>query len=101
MDVFTAYDWIYGISQLAAAFLSVAALTLTLVIYPLHKRPEHRAWNYVLVAIILFGIEAVLAALNAFGITSQPLLAQTLPGVMLGAIIAALVVQLQANKGCT
>ena len=99
--MFTLYDWIYGISQFSAGFIALAAIPLTATIFHTSRKRELRAWIYLFPAVILFSIEAILGALSAFGITSQPLLTQTIPSIILGCIIAALITQLQINKGCT
>ena len=92
------YDWIYGITQLSVVFLSLVAGGISLTLFRTTKKPVLRAWKYLLPALVLFVIEEVLGALRTFGVFSTPHLTHIIPGLILGFLIAALIVQIEVCK---
>ena len=96
----TPYEWAYGISQLAAVSLSIIAGLIAISMFrDAEAHPQIHAWRYMLFALVLFAIEEVLGALRTFGVWSTPHLTHIVPSLILGSIIAALVVQIQVNRG--
>ena len=96
----TNYEWIYGIAQLAAAFLSVIAGILAVNLFNSSKKQKLlRAWRYLMIALVIFAVEEVVCALKTFGVYSTPHLTHVIPSVILAFLIAAVVVQININKG--
>ena len=62
------------------------------------KKPL-RAWKFLLVAVLFFAAEEVIGALKTFGIYITPHLTHVIPGIILGLLIAAIVIQININKG--
>ncbi len=99
--ILTAYDWIYGIAQLAAAILSVFAGGIAAQFFVVcAKRKTLSAWRYLAIALILFTIEELLGTLATFGIFVTSYLTHVVPTFILGFLIAALITQININKGC-
>lgn len=96
----TLYDWIYGVAQLAAAFIAIAAGILAIKVYMLAKRKKQlRAWKPLSIALVLFMIEEILGALKAFGVYSTPYLTHIIPSLILAFLIVALVQQTLITRG--
>ena len=96
--VLTSYDWMYGVVQIAVVFLSLIAGGIALTLFKTTRRPVLRAWKYLIPALVLFFLEEVLGALRTFGVYSTPHLTYVIPGVILGFLIAALIVQIEVCK---
>jgi hypothetical protein len=94
----TLYDWIYGVAQLAAAFIAIAAGILAIKVYMLAKK-QLRAWKPLSIALVLFMIEEILGALKAFGVYSTPYLTHIIPSLILAFLIVALVQQTLITRG--
>ncbi len=99
--MFTQYEWMYGVAQLAAAFLAFFSALLSLWILGLvHARPTLKAWRFLLVAVVFFSAEEILGSLAVFGVYKTPYLTHIIPSIILGFLIAALVKQTEITKGC-
>ena len=98
--MFTTYEWIYGIAQFSAGFLSVVAGIIALSM--LKTAREHktlRSWRFLIIALLLFAVEEVVGALKTFGIYSTPHLTHVLPFFILLFVIIAVIVQTNITKG--
>lgn len=94
------YDWIYGVAQLAAAFLAVITGLIAVALFKVsQKHGELGAWKYLIAALVLFSIEEVLGALGVFGVYSTPHLTHVMPSFILIFLIAALSRQISINRG--
>lgn len=96
----TAYDWVYGIANITAVILAIAAGFIALSIY--EKTREKKilgAWKYLIIALILFVFQEILGALKTFGIFSTPWATHVLPGFILIFLIASLVAQINIARG--
>lgn len=58
-----------------------------------------QAWKFLIIALILFTLEEVVGSLKTFGIYSTPHLTHVIPSFLLVFLIAALVKQIEINKG--
>lgn len=97
---FTAYDWIYGIAQFSAAFLSIIAGIIALTMFKAAREQKLlKSWQYLLIALLLFAVEEVIGALQTFGIYSTPHLTHVLPFFILLFVIAAVITQINIAKG--
>jgi FtsH-binding integral membrane protein len=97
----TPYDWVYGISQIAAVVLSlfVALIGISLFQISLKKKQLH-AWKFLLIALIFFTAEEVFGTLKTFGIlTNISFITHIIPSFIMGFLITALIIQIQVNKG--
>ena len=93
------YDWIYGTSAIAAAFLSVVAGILAMTLFKAAFKEKHlHAWRFLIFSLVFFGVEEVLGALKIFGIYRTPHLTHVVPGFILAFLIAALVNEIWVNK---
>ncbi|MBI4451257.1 hypothetical protein HY642_04750 [Candidatus Woesearchaeota archaeon] len=97
----TTYDWVYGIAQLAAAFLAIIAGVIAWNLFLLSRKKGFLAWKYLSMALILFVAVEVLGALRSFGVYQNIWITHVLVSVLLGVLIVALVAQINANKGWT
>lgn len=96
----TTYDWIYGIAQFSAAFLSIIAGIIAISMFRAAKRQKNlRSWRYMIIALVLFAIEEIIGALKTFGIYETPHLTHVIPFFILLFVIAAVVVQINITKG--
>lgn len=96
----TPYEWAYGIAQLAAVFLAIIAGFIALSMFMESARHPHlRSWRYLIIALTLFAIEEIIGAMRTFGVWSTPYLTHIVPSLILAFLIAALIVQIQTNKG--
>ena len=109
------YDWVYGISQIAAVLLSVIAGLIALSIMRSAKKQELlRAWKFLAPAIVLFAIEELLGAFRTFDLYGLPQLAwiptgmvtflttaatHIVPFFIILFLIASLVIQINIKKG--
>lgn len=94
------YDYALGTAQIASVFLMVVAGIIALTMFHIsHKQTDLKAWKWLIIALVLFAIEEVLGALKSFGIFSTPYLTHVVPSFILLCIIAALVTQIQINRG--
>ena len=97
----TPYDWIYGITQLAAVFLSIVAGFIAISMFQQAARSKYlAAWKPMLIALVLFVVEEILGVLRTFGIWSTPYLTHVVPSFILVFLIAALVKQINITRGC-
>jgi hypothetical protein len=97
---FTTYDWIYGVAQFSAAFLSVVAGFLAISMFAATKKYAYlSSWKYLIIALILFAVEEVIGALKTFGVYSTPHLTHVLPFFILLFVIIGVVVQINITKG--
>ena len=98
--VLTPYDWIYGIAILTAVILSVVAGILAVSMFSEARQRKYlSAWNYLIVALILFAAEESAGALKIFGIWSTPWLTHVIPSFILLFLIIALLRQINITKG--
>ena len=94
------YDWFYGTIQMAAAVLSIIAAYIAISMFKISKQKKMlRAWKYLLAALFVFAVEEVIGAIAVLGIYRIPYLTHLLPSVILALLIAALVVQIDINRG--
>lgn len=98
--MFTTYEWIYGIAQFSAGFLSVVAGIIALSMFKTAK--EHKtlkSWRYLIIGLVLFAVEEVIGALKTFGIYETPHLTHVIPFFILLFVIAAVITQINITKG--
>ena len=94
------YDFIYGIAQFAAAFLSVVAGLIALSMFQIsHKQKLLRAWKFLIIALVLFAVQEVIGALDAFGLYNYVWETHVLVSILLVFFMAALITQISINKG--
>ena len=97
----TTYDWAYGTATVAVVFLSIAAGILALSLFKAaFKHKELKAWRFLIITLVLFAVEETVGALKIFGIYSTPHLTHVIPSFIMASLIAALIVQIYANRGC-
>lgn len=97
---FTTYDWIYGIAQFSAAFLSIIAGIIAITMFRSAKQQKNlNSWTYMIIALILFAIEEVIGALKTFGIYETPHLTHVIPFFILLFVIAAVITQINITRG--
>ena len=84
-----------GVLQLTVVFLSIAAGAVAATLYRIsRKHDELKAWNYLIIALILFAIVEIIGVLDAFDLYRQiAYLRHLIPSVIMGLLIAAVVVQ--------
>ena len=99
--VLTPYDWIYGIAQSSAAFLSIGVAILSISLFRISfQKKVLRAWAFLLFALLLFVAEEIFGALKTFGIvTKLPFITHIIPSVILGLLITSLIIQINVNRG--
>lgn len=98
--VLTPYDWAYGISQLAAVFLSIIAGIIAISMFKVSSQHPHlRSWKFLIVTLILFMVEEILGALRTFSVWDPAPLTHLVPSFVLVFLIAALINQIQVNRG--
>jgi peptidoglycan/LPS O-acetylase OafA/YrhL len=96
----TTYDWIYGSGQIASVILAFVAGGIALTMFKqAHQRKQLRAWRFLIWALVFFTIEEFVGALKTFGVWSTPWLTHVIPSVILAFLIAALIIQINVNKG--
>ena len=101
MILLTTYDWIYGITQIAAVILSLIAGAIAISLFRAAvRRKSLGAWRFLSITLILFAFEEVLGTLQVFGVYQTPYLTHVVPTLILGFLIAALVKQITINEGC-
>ncbi len=94
------YDWIYGITQISAVVLAIIAGLLAVSLFSSARRIKYlHAWKWMIPGLLFFVIVEIIGVLRTFGIYSSPFLTHILPGVILGCLIVALVVQTNINRG--
>ncbi len=96
--VLTIYDWIYGISELAAFFLAVIAAVVAFEMLH-HSKEQLRPWRFFLGALILFSLWEILGALTTFDVIQHNLLITILPSLFLSLLLVSLILQIQVAKG--
>ena len=93
-------DWSYGIAQLGAAFLSIIAGIIAISLFKVsHKHRLLTGWKFLIIALALFAVEEILGGLKTFGVFSTSYLTHIVPSFILVFLIAAVIVQIQINKG--
>lgn len=98
--VLTIYDWFLGTAEIAAVFLSIVAGFIALSLFKVsRKNKELNAWKPLIIALVLFAVEEIFAALKTFGVYVTPHLTHVIPGFILGFLIAALIMQIHINRG--
>lgn len=98
----TTYDWMLGIAELAAAFLSIVAAVIAISMFKTsHQQKILAAWKWMIIALVIFTVEEVLGALKSFGIYSTPHLTHVIPFFIVLFVIAALITQINITKGST
>lgn len=96
----TVYDWFLGIAEIAAVFLSVVAGVIAISLFKIsQKESVLNAWKFLIISLVLFALEEVLGALKTFGIYGTPHLTHIVPSFIMIFLIAALITQIQVNKG--
>lgn len=97
----TTYDWVLGVSEIAAVFLSIVAGIIALSLFKAaFKEKDLKAWRFLIFALVFFAINEAVGALKSFGVYSTPHLTHVIPGIVLAFVIAALVNQIYINRGC-
>ncbi len=97
--ILSPYDWIYGVAQLAAGFLAIIAAIIAVTMFGKSETKLLRAWKFLLIAVLFFAIEEIIGALKTFGIYITPHLTHVIPGIILGLLITALIIQININRG--
>ncbi|MBW2978887.1 hypothetical protein KY304_02130 [Candidatus Woesearchaeota archaeon] len=97
--ILSSYDWVYGIAQLAAGFLAIIAAIIAMTMFGKSNTKLLRAWKFLLIAVLVFAIEEVIGAMKTFGIYVTPHLTHIIPGIILGLLITALIIQININRG--
>ncbi|MBD3304025.1 hypothetical protein GF343_02685 [Candidatus Woesearchaeota archaeon] len=98
--MFTAYEWIYGIAQFSAGFLSVVAGIIALSMFRAARQNKIlRSWRFLIIALVLFAVEEVIGALKTFGIYETPHLTHVIPFFILLFVIAGVLAQIKITKG--
>jgi len=93
-------QYLQGVLQLAAVFLSLVAGTFAASLFSVSQKHEHlRPWKFLIVALILFAIEEILGALVAFQIIYPTFLTHVIPTAILIMLIFALHLQIKENTG--
>ena len=95
----TYFQWIYGITQLAAVFLSIIAGGIAIHVFKQSKHGHLKAWKFLMVALLLFALEMIFGALKIFGIYANPWITHVIPSFILVFVIAALLTQINIAKG--
>jgi hypothetical protein len=96
----TLYDWLLGIAEIAAVFLSIVAGVMAVSLFKIsHKESILNAWKFLIIALVLFALEEIFGALKSFGIYSTPHLTHIIPSFIMAFLIAALIAQINVNKG--
>ena len=96
----TVYDWFLGIAEIAAVFLSVVAGIMAISLFKISQKESIlKAWKFMIIALVLFALEEILGALKTFGIYGTPHLTHIVPSFIMIFLIAALITQIQVNKG--
>ena len=98
--VLTTYEWLYGISQIAAVVLSiVSGIVASSMLRVSSKQKSLRGWKYLLIALILFAVEELFGALRTFGLYSNEWITHVIPSFILVFLIAALCKEINVAKG--
>lgn len=97
--ILTTYDWIYGVAQFAAAFLAVIAVLIALTMFRKAEEKPLKAWKFLLLGVIFFAVEEVVGALETFGVLETQYLTHVIPGIIIGLLITALVIQTNIARG--
>lgn len=92
-------QYIEGILKIANLFLSIIAGIIALSLFKISKKKELRPWRMLIIALVFFAIQEILGALRAFNIFSTAYLTHIVPTVILGFLVAALLLQININKG--
>ncbi|MFQ5620751.1 MAG: hypothetical protein ACE5FT_02830 [Candidatus Nanoarchaeia archaeon] len=96
----TPYDWMYGIAQLAALFLAIFAALFAISMFRTSRQfAMLKAWKWMIGAVVLFAVEELLGTLKTFGVFSTPHLTHVVPSFVMIFLIAALIKQIEINKG--
>jgi len=96
----TIIEWIYGSTQLGAVFLSIIAGILAITMFRAARRAKiMHAWKFMIVALVLFAGEEIAGALHIFGVYRTPWLTHVIPSFILLLFIAAVIKQIEINKG--
>lgn len=95
----TLYEWIYGVTQFAVAFLSLNAIVVSIILMRVAWKQERLTpWRFLLIALILFAIEEILGTLVTFGIINPTFWTHVVPSFIMVFLIAALLSQLYFNR---
>tara|TARA_Y100000310_G_scaffold315228_1_gene365534 strand:- start:584 stop:928 length:345 start_codon:yes stop_codon:yes gene_type:complete len=109
------YDWVYGISQIAAVVLSCIAGIIALSIFKDARKQELlRAWKPMVAALVLFAVEELLGLFRTFDVYGTAALSwlpsglvkfltvsatHIVPFFILLFLIAALITQINIKRG--
>jgi len=93
-------EYLEGILKIANLVLAVVAGVVGVGLIKISRmKKELNAWIWLIVALILFGIQEILGALRAFNIYENPYLTHIIPTLILASLIIALVKQIYLHKG--
>ena len=96
----TVIEWVYGSAQLGAMFLSIIAGLIALSMFKASRKTKILgAWKFMIISLVLFALEEVVGALKTFGVYKTAYLTHVIPSFILVFLIAALIKQIQINKG--
>lgn len=96
----TTIEWVYGIAQLTAAFLSIFAAFFAMSMVKSSKQfGMLKAWKWLIAVVVLMSVEEILGTLRSFGVFSTPHLTHVVPSFIMICLIAALLKQIHINKG--
>lgn len=91
-------DYITGVLQIAVLFLSIVAGSIAITLYKHSSKKEFLAWKPLVIALVFFALEEVVAAFRSFGVYESPFLTHIIPTFILGFLIYALVVQIDVAR---
>jgi|GEM_PF-1147619 len=88
-----------GILKIANLLLAVIAGGVALTLFhKAWKGNEHKAWRFLIFALIFFAIQEILGALRAFGVYESPFLTHINVSVILCLLIGAVVLEIDVKK---
>lgn len=92
-------SYIDGMLQIAVVFLSVVAGIVAISLFKASHKQEHlNPWKPLIICLVLFAIEEVLGALEAFNIYTSAYLTHVIPSAILLILIYALFLQIMEAK---
>ncbi len=92
-------EYIPGVLQIAAVFLSVVAGLIAATLFEISKKKDLIAWRPLAIALVLFALEEIVKALRSFGIWSTPYLTHVIPSFILVFLIWSLIRQIEVSGG--
>jgi|TARA_B100000315_G_C14063586_1_gene357343 hypothetical protein len=92
-------DFLAGVLAIAAAILAILAGLFAIHMFHMMKNEERlKPWKILLKVLILFTVVEVLGVLKYFDIYTNPFLTHVIPGIMLGLLMYAIVLEIHIAK---